>query len=275
MIGGGNVSYVNQLQIALRSKTQRNSRYSMRAFARSLKTSPTTLSLILAGKRVPSVQLALRIADTLSLSEQDRKIFMESVTRAHLDSMLERGTDRARHRGRTQRLAIKEIQRETFKAISSWYHYAILELTFVESFKPEPRWISAQLGISVAAATRAVDRLIDLGLLEVSEGRFRKAIEFLTTADKDVTSRAHRAHIGQVLKRGVQALKRLPIEQRSMTSLTIAIDPENIGKAKKMILDFQRKLRDELTSKRQKEVYQLGVCFYPVRMRRTQKKAKQ
>jgi hypothetical protein len=43
---------------------------------------------------------------------------------------------------RGQRVAYRRLTEDTFEVVSHWYHYAILELTAVESFRPDPRWIA-------------------------------------------------------------------------------------------------------------------------------------
>src|SRR5262249_34343416 len=63
-----------------------------------------------------------------------------------------------------------EMQRladDTSAVISGWYHYAILELTHLEHFKPDSRWISRVLGIETDEVNVALSRLIRLRLLEM------------------------------------------------------------------------------------------------------------
>jgi len=63
------------LQQTLFSKQQKNKRYSLRAFARDLKISPSFLSEVLSGKYGISKQLAGQIADRLGFTNEESQHF--------------------------------------------------------------------------------------------------------------------------------------------------------------------------------------------------------
>jgi len=63
------------LQQTLFSKQQKNKRYSLRAFARDLKISPSFLSEVLSGKYGISKQLASQIADRLGFTNEEMQHF--------------------------------------------------------------------------------------------------------------------------------------------------------------------------------------------------------
>lgn len=60
-----------------------------------------------------------------------------------------------------------QVSIDTCSVISDWYHYAILELTYVSGFKANPNWIVKKLSITVEESKSAVERLKRLGLLLV------------------------------------------------------------------------------------------------------------
>src|SRR3712207_2679379 len=62
----------NALRSRLESLRLRHPRYSLRAFAKKAGVSPTTLSLILQGKRDASRKLAERLSDRLMFDPQER-----------------------------------------------------------------------------------------------------------------------------------------------------------------------------------------------------------
>ncbi len=55
----------------LERRRSKNTRYSMRAFARDIGISPSTLSRILRGKLVPGPAVWVRIAEQLEVSDAD------------------------------------------------------------------------------------------------------------------------------------------------------------------------------------------------------------
>src|SRR4051812_21328836 len=68
---------------ACEDRCQRNSRYSLRAFARDLGISAPRLSKILNGRHGLSVEAASEIARRLGLSESEQDLFMALVESEH------------------------------------------------------------------------------------------------------------------------------------------------------------------------------------------------
>jgi uncharacterized protein (TIGR02147 family) len=158
---------------------------------------------------------------------------------------------------------------EMFKVIADLHHYAILELSLTKGFKSDCRWIAKALGISPLATKLAVERLLDLGLLVEKDGVWRKSERQITTGDKHKTSAAHRAHQAQILDKAKVSLENDPIEQRSMTGMTMAIDPAKLPAARAMIEKFMLDLCTHLESGAQRQVYQLGINLYPLQKKDT------
>lgn len=65
----------------------RNPRRSMRAFARKLEISPSTLSEILSGKRSITSKMARRIAEKLELDESQSKLLFEAALVSQMESL--------------------------------------------------------------------------------------------------------------------------------------------------------------------------------------------
>jgi uncharacterized protein (TIGR02147 family) len=250
------------LQRALANRCSRNPRYSTRAFARALGVDHAALSRFLSGERVPSYKVALKILKNLDLSPSEEQEFLSSIAQIRKQT-LQRVSPVFKKMPSVPET--KELSLELFRVISDWYHYAILELTFVNGFKSDPKWIAKELGISVAETKMALDRLLQLELLENDEnGSLRKSLGHITTADKHITNSALKLHQKQILQRAIESLENEPIETRSMTSMTMAINPEKLPVARQMIEEFTQNLCQFLEADKRKQVYELGICLYPV-----------
>jgi uncharacterized protein (TIGR02147 family) len=261
--------YRQCLQTEFANRCERNPRYSSRAFARALGISQGALSEILSGKRVPSYPTAQRLSQALDFSPDRQREFMLSLAQKHSTRTLKRTSRKFRDLKSSPALSPqKELSIALFQVMADWYHVAILELTFVEDFKPTPSWIARRLGISVAEAQLAVARLLELGMLREESGKLTKSDEQITTADKHLSTPALRKFQKQVLDRAIQSLESDPVEERSHTAMAMAIDPAKLPAAKKMIQDFNRDLCKFLESGSRKQVYQLGVCLYPLTVRK-------
>jgi uncharacterized protein (TIGR02147 family) len=254
--------YRRYLKSELASRCERNSRYSIRAFASFLGTDIGALSRVLAGKQVPSIKLAEKMISKFELDPNEERDFLLSLADAQRARHTQGG--RIAMRKLENRAQPRELSMEFYRAISEWYHAAILELTFTAEFKSDFRWISQELGITQVEAKLAVERLLYLGLLREEKGQWIKTEEQLRSADKHLTSPAHRRNQRQFLEKAIQSLESDPIESRNITSMTMAIDPDRLAKAGKLIQEFHENLCAFLEGGKQRRVYNLEIALYPL-----------
>ena len=259
--------YLLSLRRELESRCERNPRYSLRSFARSLDVTPATLSRILAGKRVPSYKLAQKLLNGLDLAPTEQSAFIDSLTTTQKARDLTRVAPVFRKA--TAALKPTDLSINVFRIIADYYHYAILELTFTEDFNPDVNAIAARLGIGVTETKLAIERLISVGLLEQVDGTYRKTEEHITTADKQLTTPALRRRQKQVLEKAMHSLENDPLEKRNMTAMTMAIDPAQLPIAKKMIEEFTNRLCAFLESGKRKKVYELSVGLFPLEVEKS------
>jgi transcriptional regulator with XRE-family HTH domain len=144
-------SFRRILQEELASRCAQNPQYSLRAFARRLGIHHSTLSQILRGKRALTSRAILRFGETLGLPETEIRAYQEAEP-------LFSGRPTA---GSTQ------FARDAADVLSDWHHFAILELTRLETFRPDVRWIARVLDVTPDDAQIAVARLARLRLLEM------------------------------------------------------------------------------------------------------------
>lgn len=233
------------LQDELIERCKKNSSYSLRAFARFLHLEPSALSKILHGKRSISSDMFERIANRLGLGPIEKSNFQKPKVSN----------------------AFNELSGEVFQVISQWYHFAILELTYVEGFVPQAKWIAKALGISVNEATIALERLKSLGYLEVlPDGKCVDKYSNVTTLGMAETfGAARRRFQKELLEKAIDALENLHESVRDQTSITFSMNPDMLPFAKKEILAFRRRLSRQLQKRLPKrEVYQLVVSLFPL-----------
>jgi uncharacterized protein (TIGR02147 family) len=255
-------AYRSYLQAELARRCDRNPRYSLRAFSLALGLSPGALSELLSGKRVPSVPAARRILSRLGLEPDRERELLASVERARAERnpVLKAGARATRPAA----APVAEIDLDAFRIIGDWYHMAILFLTDVEGFQPDPRWISGALGISATEAALAVERLVRLGMLRRHGARLRRAHRDLATSGRDRTTAAHRRHQRQILEKAIHSLENEPLENRSNTGLTFAANPARLPEARRMIEGFQRRLCRTMQGGRKTALYQLSLAVFPL-----------
>jgi uncharacterized protein (TIGR02147 family) len=253
------------LKEELAKRCEKNPRYSVRAFAKALGIDAGALSRVLAGKQIPSFKLAQQILTQLDFTPEQEQDFLASI--AHIQR--ERGLQRLSpvFKNFEEKLIQHDLSIELYRVIADWYHVAILELTYIEGFKSDTKWIASQLGISQAEAKLSIERLLNLELLKVEDGKLVKSTEQLSTTDKNITTPALKKNQKQFLEKAIESLENDPIEERNMTSMTMAIDPEKLPKAKEMIRNFNKTLCEFLESGKRKRVYNLGIALHPIQKR--------
>lgn len=233
------------LQKQFTDRCQKNARYSLRAFSSLVGLDASTVSQFLGGKRAPSKKAMLGICEKLSATPKDlRMLGMVEI---------EEGAEE-----------FYQLTVDTFSAMSDWYHFAMLELTYVANFKPEVKWIAQQLGISQLEAKAALERLIRLNLITEKNKAYKKTHETLTNHTGVSTSVARKNLQKQVISKALAAVDEVPQEEKDITSITMAIDPKNMDQAREMIKKFRRELCTLLEEGVQARVYNLGIQLYPI-----------
>lgn len=122
-------NYRHYIQSEFEHRRLRNPSYSLRAFARDLKTSPSRLSEAINGKRGISTALARQIVKILDLGGVDAEIFLWSVEAEHSRSAKQRALAQQKL---GQTLATSEIAVKTFTMVD-WVADALLKMNERES----------------------------------------------------------------------------------------------------------------------------------------------
>ncbi|MBL6988949.1 MAG: DUF4423 domain-containing protein [Bacteriovoracaceae bacterium] len=155
------------------------------------------------------------------------------------------------------------IDLDRFRVISDWSHMAILEMTNLDDFKPDPLWISKRLGgkLSASKVTEVLNRLLGMNLIKQHNNTFIKTHERLTTP-KDRPSESIKEHHKQVLINAVEALDKQSVQQRCYNSCTMTVDSSRLDEAKELINKFRSDMAKLMEKKGGDETYQLSVQYY-------------
>ena len=238
------------LQNELLARLKNNPMFSLRAFSKVLGLESSSLSQILRGKRTLTDKMCLRIGEKLAISPADIHYLMGKSERPEEKSFI----------------GFIEIETEKFKVITDWYHYAILELIHLPHFQGEAGWISKVLDLSIHQTNDALRRLMRLGFLEITnDGKWRDKLGDANNAGNEFTHTAFRNLQKQILSKGIEALDKIPYDERIQTSMTLPVSQQKLTEAKKKILSFIDELNEFLREDEQRdEVYHMSFSLYPV-----------
>lgn len=243
------MDFVNVLEAEYNKRLEANKSYSLRAFARDLHIDQSSLSKVLARKRILTNDLILRISSNLGISAARAKKYLNAsnVTITHP--------------------AYKDLEYERFVAISDWYHDAILELIDTESFKPDSKWIAERLEIKESQVKSAIRRLIKLGFLAVDKnGQWADRSKVNSIHPEDTSPIALKNYQKQVLSKSLEAIDAVDLPKRSHTSITFSASSENIEEAKILITKCRKDIAALLRSSKnpKTDVFQLQISLFPI-----------
>lgn len=261
------------LKNELAKRIDRNSKYSVRAFAKSLEVDSGALSRILSGKQIPSAKVVNKILENMLFEPSEREELLLSIKLTQQNRNLTRRNQFQKEERPVTTGLFKSLDIDVFRVMGEWFHSAIMELTFVKGFSSSPKWISSKLAISETEACLAIDRLKRLELIKEDENKtLKKTDQFLDTKDKHLTTPALRKNQKQFLEKAIESLENDSIHERSMTSMTMAIDESRIEEAKKVINEFNQKMSTFLESGEQTRVYNLSIALYPLQKNKNNKR---
>jgi uncharacterized protein (TIGR02147 family) len=239
----------------------------LRAFARDLEVSSSRLSEVLNGRYGLSRESAAAISKRIAWTEAERSFFCDLVESEHARASKKKREARARIESTPS--SYQQLSLDSFQVIADWFHYAILELTLIQGFRSDVKWIAGKLGISEHVAAAAIERLKRLDLLEEVDHVLR-ATDSFTASPSGIPSEALKKFHRQLLEKTLTAIQMQTLEERDLSHLILAIDRSQMTEAKEEIRKFRRSF-DARFGKAQKkdEVYCLGINFFRLQERDT------
>jgi uncharacterized protein (TIGR02147 family) len=261
-------SYHDLLNDEFQKRKNMNASYSLRAFARDLSLPAPRLSQILNKKQGLSVDTAEVVAKKLKLNDNKAKWFCHSVGALHARSVKERNEFKSRIQDYKEEAKVfNELQLEYFKVISDWYHFAILELTYLSTFQNDPRWMADMLGISIHEVQEAIARMMQLELITEKDGKLIDTFKFLATPN-DVPSVSLKKFHTQLMKKAMEAIFTQDVLEREYASNIVSIKKERIPEFKEKLRDFRREFEHDASKHTDKDsVYCLSMQFYELTRR--------
>lgn len=250
---------VSFLKAELAKKQQRNSNFSMRAFAKLLGSSPGNVSQVLNEKRPLSLEKALDWSSKLGLEESDKEFFLDAAAKSEAERLSE--TEQIFRRA-SDKLVSKQLELDKFELVSEWYYIALLCLVQLHDTKADSLYIANKLDISEDMAKKAIELLERLGLIEISADKVKVISQSLETPS-DIPSAAIRKYQKQNIERALESLEKDGIELRDITSMTLPVNSAKLKEVKKRIKAFKKELMVFLDDEDCDSVYSMNIQFFP------------
>ncbi|HEY7370443.1 MAG TPA: TIGR02147 family protein [Thermoanaerobaculia bacterium] len=238
------------LQSELARRCAANAQYSLRAFAMQLEVDHSSLSQWLRGRRAITRRTIETLGAKLDLPEEVIARYVENAARDG-DPQGDDSRD--------------SLSGDTIALIAGWEHFAILELTRLQEFRPDSRWIARVLGIGVDLVNVALQRLIRLGLLEMAaEDRWVDLSGDAVANLEQIGGPTIEELFVQAGRLSAASLSAAAPARREHLAITLAVAGARVPRAIAMIVKFRQQLIDELEAEPADDVYRLEIALYPV-----------
>jgi plasmid maintenance system antidote protein VapI len=237
------------LEERLRASSRRNASFSLRAFARQLGINHSTLSQIIRGKRRLTPFTVKTLGRNLGLPDDAIDNYAASLQS-------------------DQPTSTKSFQfdLDTFQLVAVWYHQAILELTHTKSFRPDSRWIATILGITVDEVNVAVQRLLRLGLLEMSsKDRWTDRSGDAEFHGPTLLENSNKLIEREVHELAIEAIDTVSASRRIDSQMIFAFNSKQLPQLQRLTEQFLSQVRElVLKSSTADDVYYTQVSIFPI-----------
>lgn len=234
----------------LARRCARNEQYSLRAFAVDLCLDHSSLSQLLRGRRRWSERAIRETGARLGLAPERIEGFV-ARERSGADPL----------EGSASGDVVRSLTQDALAVMSSFVHEALLELTHLDDFRPDSRWIARVLDVSVDEVNVALQQLLRLGMLGMEGERWVDRTGDRTLVHTDL------AH--ETLRRLTERVRRHALRagggERDYSSTLLSVDRRQLPEVLERLARFRRDLLAHLArGERRDEVYHLELSFLPV-----------
>ena len=248
------------------AKKAENRHFSHRAFAKRAKQrSPSLLKHVIDGDRDLTPATTEAFAKALGLDAARARFFRHLVHLDQADTAQERDEALAAIVATRKFREARRVEGDALHVFDHWYHPAICELASRDDFEADPAWIARTLRprITPAAARKALDLLLRLGLLAENNGQVRPADAQLVTPHEVADVAANRYHL-DMLERARDAVMDVGRDERHVLGVTVCIPKALVPELKERLNAFQEELLSLCDQAPREQVFQLELALFPL-----------
>lgn len=253
------IEYRRILMVSLSRRQKVNPAYSLRAFARDLQISASSISLILAGQQGLSVAKANLIADKIGLVSQERELFLLSVEGSHSRNLI------------SKRLAQEKLifaqayfEKQQDHLLKNW-----LNLPIIEYIRSHPTVGLQSLGQLFETSDLEIKKILAVlrkeKIITRSKNKWSVKKDYMNFGS-DVPSSIIRQFHNETLIRAMRSIEEQDLNERLLSTTVFNINPAKRATAFKVLAEFRRKFCVDFTSgediNENSEVYTLALQFF-------------
>lgn len=229
--------------------------------------SPSFFSQVLAGERNLTERTLGQFLLALQLPPQEADYFRALVRFTQARSSEEKQFQYARMHEIAGSAKVRTVGESSFGFYEKWYIPVLRELLCLHATPDNAAEIGRSLHPPIGATEvrQATRRLLELGfLIRTPEGKYQQTEPLLSTGF-EVHSMAVRQFNKQMVELAAQSLDGVPVPERSVTGVTMAVSAATY----RLITEEIRTLQDRIlqlveSDPEANRIYQLNVLLFPV-----------
>jgi uncharacterized protein (TIGR02147 family) len=248
-------------------RKERDKSFSHRWLARRLELATSNfIMLVMQGKRNLTSGLCLAISEVFKHTKKEAEYFENIVGFNQAKTGKEKDLYFSRMMAFRKNLKVDKIAEWQYEYYSNWHHPVIRELVASPHFSGDPAALAKMLlpSITPQQVKHSIELLAKLGMIERRGKKYHQTSPLLTTGP-EVNSLAVANFHRNMGRLAIEALDRVPREERNISSSTIFITGETFDTIRKRIEEFRKELLGLADAGQQGErVYQMNFQLFPV-----------
>ena len=253
------------LKADFQERKSRNPAFSIRAMAAKLELNSSTLTRIFNEKRNIGKNLMPRFVKFLGLRSREAEYFYHLVTFCQAKSEHQRMAE-YRELAHLRNGRVKEVAQSRYAFYEEWYFSAVRELLRFYPFSGDYQALGKMLDppITVQEAKRAINLLLKLGFIDHFNHAFAVRDTSISTGEVWQGTAIQRFH-QETLGKAVEAVERIPRQERDFSTMTMCYSAEGYKKARELLKRTREELaRIEECDPQRNRVYQVNMQLFPL-----------
>ncbi|MEK2645835.1 TIGR02147 family protein [Bdellovibrio sp. BCCA] len=244
------------LKSEFEKRKSKNTRYSLRAFAKSLNIEAGALLRIMTNKRLATHATAVTLLKNLNTPATVQTDILNELENRRKNS------SRPSKKNGMQSFSVQEF--ETYFDILHIHTMESLNLLQFRSTRQTPA-LAESLGVSLIQLNEVINQLIGIGAVRIVGDQFEVLYKSFSTVPLGFTSEKRKNLQKEFLKKAHDAIDLVPFELRDHSTLTIPVSEKDLN-AIKAILKRARARINGISEKRTKrdQLYNVSLALYPV-----------
>ncbi|MBC7539636.1 MAG: DUF4423 domain-containing protein [Bacteriovorax sp.] len=230
--------------------------------------SPSLLSMIATGKRLPSNEILEVLFDEWKIDSNQREIVR---IRLEIEKRIKKNKPTMNLVEKLSRidkkLKYQTINLDAFNSIKDWHNLVLQTMVGTPVFKEDYTQLSYILRrkVSPSQIRKGIESLLKTGMLRRNSKTGE--LENIESDDShesthDIPSEAIREHHRGMINRALESIDEQDVADRHLNSLTLKFNQESKAEAKAFILNFVKEFNDKFHDNESSDVHQLNVQFF-------------